>query len=165
MIKQNIHTLSIYVTNKPGVLSRISTVFARRGFNIESLVVSPAHDAGYSRMTITAEGAPESLEQIIKQVDKLVDVIQCSEHSKTGVLEVELALIKVKFQESNRLELFQMIQHFKAFTVDFTESTLVIRVTGVTEKIDSFVALLQKFNILEIVRTGKVLMARGPEKT
>ncbi len=160
-----IHTISILVSNKPGVLVRIALVFSRRGFNIESLVVSPALDGRFSRMTITAIGEPKVLEQIIKQVNKLVDVLHASEHPPEDAIEIELSLIKVKINNATRNEVLQLTNHFKCDTVDFTEKSLIIRSTGKTDKLDAFISMLSKYGILEIVRTGKILMARGSEKT
>jgi acetolactate synthase-1/3 small subunit len=159
------HTISLLVVNKPGVLYRITMVFARRGYNIESLVVSAALDGNYSRITITAKGNPKVLEQIIKQCSKLIDCLHAEEYDPTSTIEKELALIKVKANASSRSELLQICEHFKAHTVDLTESSLVMQVMGNTEKLDACVAMLSKFEVLEIVRTGKVLMRRGNDKT
>jgi len=147
------------------MLIRIATVFSRRGYNIESLVVSPALDGRFSRMTITAQGNPKSLEQIIKQVAKLVDVLHVGEHDKTDSLEKELALIKVKTSEKTQTQILQLVDHFKAMTVDIKEKSLVIQVTGNSEKLDACVEMMKKFGILELVRSGKILMARGTEQT
>lgn len=161
LIKSNTHTISLLVANKPGVLLRISLIFSRRGFNIESLVVSPTLDGQYSRMTITAKGSPAVLEQIIKQAEKLIDVVQANEHKDSReVVEKELALIKVK-AEDKRAELLQVIQHFKALTTNIEPDSLIIQVTGSTEKLDAFIVFLQDYGILEIVRTGKIVMKRG----
>jgi acetolactate synthase-1/3 small subunit len=159
------HTLSVYVANQPGVLVRVAQVFARRAFNIDSLVVSPGKDGEYSRMTITAQGAPDALTNIIKSVQRLVDVIHVSEHDPATTIEKELALIKVKTDAKSRPEVLQVVEHFKGQTVDLTEGSLVIQVTGDSDKLDAMVEMLRRFGILEIVRTGKVLMARGEEET
>ncbi len=164
MEKITSHTISIYVANKPGVLARIAHVFARRGFNMDSLVVSSDRDGKFSRITVTAKGNPGNIDQINKQVAKLVDVIHICEHQQENVLERELALIKVAV-ENNRTELLQIADHFKAATIDFSHKSIIIQVTGSTEKLDAFISMLEKFNILEIVRTGKILMTRGEEKT
>lgn len=164
--RPHIHTISLLVANKPGVLLRISLIFSRRGFNIESLVVSPTLDGRYSRMTITAQGDPTVLEQIIKQAAKLVDVVQASEHKDSRqVVEKELALIKVQATAEKRSELLQVIQHFKAITTDLGPDALIIQVTGSTEKLDAMVAFLQDYGIIELVRTGKVVMVRGNTTT
>ena len=140
-------------------------VFARRAYNIESLVVSAALDGNYSRITITAKGDPGVLEQIIKQCSKLVDCLHAEEYDPTSTIEKELALVKVKTNSNSRAELLQICDHFKAQTVDLTEASLVIQIMGSTEKLDACVSMLQKFEVQEIVRTGKVLMRRGVEKT
>lgn len=158
-------TLSVYVANKPGVLARIAQVFARRGYNIDSLVVSPSTDGRYSRMTIAAKGSPEGFEQIIRQVGKLVDVIHCTDHTFEEAVVQELALIKVGVTTEHRTEALQVCEHFGAETVDLTETSMVIRVTGSSDKLDACVGMLQKFNIIELVRTGKVVMARGVDVT
>ncbi|MDA0322244.1 MAG: acetolactate synthase small subunit [Verrucomicrobia bacterium] len=159
------HTLSVYVANQPGVLVRVAQVFARRAFNIDSLVVSAGNDGEFSRMTITAQGAADALTNIIKSVQRLVDVIHVSEHDPATTIEKELALIKVKTDAKSRPEVLQVVEHFKGQTVDLTEGSLVIQVTGNSDKLDAMVEMLRRFGILEIVRTGKVLMARGEEET
>lgn len=160
------HTISLLVANSPGVLVRIAIVFARRGFNIDSLVVSPTLDGRFSRMTIVAAGDPATLEQIIKQCDKLIDVVTVYEHDPSTTLEREMALVKVKLSDSNRVEVLQVIQHLpKATTIDLTEITVVVHLTGNSEELDNHVKILSKYGIEEIVRTGKVLMARGSDKT
>ena len=162
---ENIHTISLLVANKPGVLVRVSLIFSRRGFNIESLVVSPALDGRFSRMTITAQGDKGTLEQIIKQAAKLVDVVAAHEHTDAHAVEKELALIKVAVKDENRGELLQVISHFKGQTVDLAQNSLVIQLTGSTEKLDAAVEMLCSYGIIEIVRTGKIVMARGKERT
>ena len=157
---EHIYTLSVSVSNKPGVLARIAQVFARRAYNIDSLVVSSSVD-GQSRMTITAKGDPKGLDQIIKQVNKLVDVIDCVDHTEENAVIQELALIKVAANLDQRSEALQVVEHFKCKTVDLTESSMMIMVTGTTEKIDALIKMIQKYKIIELVRTGKVLMARG----
>lgn len=162
---KNIHTISLLVVNKPGVLYRITMVFARRGYNIESLVVSAALDGHYSRITITAKGDPQVLEQIIKQCNKLVDCLHAEEYDPSSSIEKELALIKIKVGATARTEVLQICEHFKGLTVDFTDESLIIQVTGNTEKLDACVSMLGKFQVQEIVRTGKVLMRRGLDVT
>ncbi len=123
------HTISILVANEPGVLVRIAQVFARRGYNIDSLVVSPSKEGTSSRITITAEGDPETLDQIIKQASKLVDVLHATDHTGENVIDKELALIKVKAQDETRTGILQLCDHFKAETLDFNHESLVIQVT------------------------------------
>ena len=159
------HTVSLYVANKPGVLVRIAQVFARRGFNIDSLVVSEGKDPRYSRMTIVAQGDLETLDQIIKQCAKLIDVIHAIEHFGQDVIEREFAMIKVSAPADKRAEILQIVDHFKAQTVDFSDESLIIQIAGASEKLDSAIGLFSKFGIIEQVRTGKTLMVRGKEET
>lgn len=159
------HTLSVYVANKPGVLARVAQVFARRGFNIDSLVVSSSMDGNFSRMTITASGERAGLYQIIEAVKKLVDVIHCVDHTGENIVVKELGLVKLAVGPSARTEVLEIADHFKAKTVDMTEKSIIIMSTGDTEKLDAMIKLLKKFKIVELVRTGKVVMARGDEET
>lgn len=163
--KKHIHTLSALVANKAGVLSRIAQVFARRGYNIESLVVSPSINGKYSRMTVGVAGDPEGLDQIIKQVNKLVDVIHCSEHTGEDSVAKELVLIKIRAGVKERTEVLQIAEHFKAKTVDLTEESMILMATGNSDKLDALVELLAKYDIIELVRTGRVVMTRGPGET
>ena len=128
------HTLSVLVANQPGVLVRVAQVFARRAFNIDSLVVSAGMDGQYSRMTITAQGAPDALINIIKSVQRLIDVIHVAEHDPATTIAKELALIKVKTDTKSRPEVLQVVEHFKGQTVDFTEQSLIVQVTGNSDK-------------------------------
>lgn len=159
------HSISLLVANRPGVLVRIALVFSRRGYNIDSLVVSPTLDPDFSRMNIVAHGNPEILMQIIKQLEKLVDVVQAKDHTNMNVVEKELALIKVRCAPEQRTEILQLCDHFKAVTVDMTENSLIIQITGNTDKIDAMKSLCTKFEIVEYIRTGKVIMLRGEDKT
>lgn len=159
------HTISLYVANKPGVLNRIALVFSRRGYNIDSLVVSESQDPNFSQMNIVASGDAETLEQILKQLNKLVDVIHAKDYSNEDVIQKELALIKVNCPPERRTEALQILATFKAETVDLTSETLTLQVTGKSEKLDALKFLLEPFGIREIVRTGKVLMARGTKTT
>ncbi len=161
MHTDNIHTISLFVANKPGVLLRITLVFARRGFNIESLVVSSAFDGRFSRMTITAKGDEKVLEQIVKQLGKLVDVIDSRDNSDEVAMERELALIKVKISVNKRPELLQVVDHFKAKTIDLTDDSMIIEVSGSSEKITAFIDLLGPYDVIELVRSGKMVMQRG----
>ncbi len=163
--KVRLHTLSVYVSNKPGVLARIALIFARRGYNIESLVVSPSMDGNFSRMTIGARGDYEGLDQIIKQVSKLVDIVRCVEHVGENAVVKELALIKLQADATERSEILLIAEHFGCRTADLTETSLILQATGSTERLDALVTMLRKFRIVELVRTGKVLMARGEEAT
>jgi acetolactate synthase-1/3 small subunit len=164
-VRANQHSISLLVNNKPGVLIRISLVFSRRGYNIDSLVVSPAHNGKYARMNITASGEPKTLEQILKQLNKLIDVLHAKDHTGETVVEKELALIKLRCAPERRSEVLQIAEHFKAQTVDLSENTLMLQVTGGTDKLDAAEMMLDKYGITEMVRTGKVLMARGESGT
>jgi acetolactate synthase-1/3 small subunit len=162
---QALHTLSVYVTNKPGVLARIAQCFARRGFNIESLVVSPVMDSHFSRMTIGVTGNPEGLDQIIKQVSKLIDVLRCIDHTNDEAVTKELSMIKVAASAAQRAEVLQVGEHFGCKAVDLTETSMILMCTGNSEKIDALIQMLQKFKIIELVRTGRVVMSRGAQMT
>ncbi len=162
---KSMHTLSVYVANKPGALARIAQVFARRGFNIESLVVSPAVDGNFSRMTITCSGAPEGLEQIIKQMVKLVDVLHCIDHTYDKSVMKEMGLIKITVDSEDRSEALQIAEHYGCKTVDLTPESMILQVVGSPSKIDALEEMIAKFRIIELVRTGKVVMSRGQETT
>lgn len=159
------HTLSVYVSNKPGALARIAQVFARRGFNIESLVVSPAVDGHFSRMTITCSGAPDGLDQIIKQVMKLIDVMHCIDHTYDKSVMKEMGLIKIAVDTEGRSEVLQIAEHFGCKTVDLTPESMILQVVGDPAKINALEEMVQKFRIVELVRTGRVVMSRGQEIT
>jgi acetolactate synthase-1/3 small subunit len=160
-----LHTISLFVHNKPGVLVRVALVFARRGYNIESLVVSPGAKEDFSRMTITCSGDPETLEQIIKQLAKLVDVVHAIDHTGDQSYETEVALVKVPVPIDRRTQVLQIAEHFGAKVVDYGAESLMLRAYGSSEKIEAMLALLRPFSIVELVRSGKILMARGPQVT
>ena len=161
-----IHTISMLVRNKPGVLVRIALVFSRRGYNIESLVVSTDVTNGeFSRMTITCSGDPETLEQIIKQVTKLIDVVHAFDHTGQFVYETEVALVKIQCKLSERTEVLQIVELYSAKVVDYGVDSLIVRIVGAAEKIDVFLSLLRNYQIVELVRSGKILMARGLSTT
>lgn len=162
---RNLHTLSLYVNNKPGVLSRVAITFARRGYNIESLVVSPAAQGGFSRMTITCSGDPETLEQIIRQLDKLVDVVKAVDHTDDDAYESEIALVKLHCGLEDRSAILQIAEHFNAKVVDYGTSSVMLRAFGGSEKLDAMIELLREFDLKELVRSGKILMARGVQQT
>ncbi len=155
------HSISLTVANKPGVLVRVALVFSRRGYNIDSLVVSPALDGKFARMNIVARGNPETLEQIILQLEKLVDVIHAEDHTGQHAVEKELALLKIECTPDERIGLLQLVNHFKAKTVDMTPDSIVIQITGNSEKIDAFRDNMLQYNLIEFIRTGKVIMMRG----
>jgi acetolactate synthase I/III small subunit len=157
-----LHTISMLVRNKPGVLVRIALVFARRGYNIESLVVSADVTNGeFSRMTITCSGDPETLEQIIKQATKLIDVVHAFDHTGQFVYETEVALVKIQCKLAERTEILQIAELYSAKVVDYGVDSLIVRIVGAAEKIDVFLRLLRNYQIVELVRSGKILMTRG----
>ena len=161
-----LHTISMLVRNKPGVLVRIALVFSRRGYNIESLVVSTDVTNGeFSRMTITCSGDPETLEQIIKQVTKLIDVVHAFDHTGQFVYETEVALVKIQCKLSERTEVLQIVELYSAKVVDYGVDSLIVRIVGAAEKIDVFLSLLRNYQIVELVRSRKILMARGLSTT
>lgn len=165
MQSKDIHTLSILVANKPGVLVRVALVFARRGYNIDSLVVSPVHNPKFSRMTITAKGDPAILDQIIKQVNKLIDVIHASEHDTSHAVDRELSLLKVKFTPSSKTIILKHAKDKHVKVMDETDGLMILAQTGSTEELDALEALMNKYGLVEVVRTGKLLMSKGKETT
>ena len=163
---QQTHTISLFVADKPGVLVRVALVFSRRGYNIESLVVSPGKDPGFSRMTITSSGDPSTLGQIIQQLTKLVDVLHAIDHTGDEIYETEIALLKIETAgKEERGELMQIAEHFGARVVDYASDSTILRVYGSTEKLDALILLLNDFVITELVRSGKMVMARGRATT
>ena len=156
------HTITALVENKPGVLARVSGLFARRGFNIESLAVSITDDPTVSRMTIVVTGDDSVLDQINKQTFKLVDVIKVIDYSEIPILERELAMIKVNAESHQRAEIMQIVDIFRAKIIDISDSSFTIEVTGNVDKVDALETLLKPFGIMEVVRTGKIALARGP---
>ena len=160
-----VHTISLFVNNKPGVLVRVALVFSRRGFNIESLVVSPGAEGRFSRMTITCSGAPEDLEQIIKQLAKLVDVVHAIDHTADLSYETEIALMKLACAIDQRTQILQIAEHFKARVVDYGTESMILHAYGASEKLDALIDLLRPFHLIELVRSGKLLMARGKHVT
>ncbi len=159
------HTISLFVNNKPGVLVRVALVFSRRAFNIESLVVSPGAEGRFSRMTITCSGPNEILAQVVKQLAKLVDVVHAIDHTGDQSYEVEIALIKLHCPLDQRTQILQIAEHYKARVVDFGATSLVLQAYGSSEKLDALIELLRPFELVELVRSGKLLMARGEAVT
>lgn len=159
------NTLSILVNNSPGVLMRICQVFSRRAYNIDSLVVSEGRTGAFSRMTIDISGNPEGFEQIIKQVNKLIDVIHCHEHTAENSVVREMLLVKIIADKDERSAALQVIEHFAGKTIDMSPTSMVAMFTGTTSKLDAVVLMLGQFEVVETVRTGKVVMARGNQET
>ena len=156
------HTLSVLVENKPGVLARVSALFARRGFNIDSLAVGPTEDPLVSRMTIVVavEGLP--LEQVTKQLNKLVHVIKIVELDPAASVQRELVLVKVRADLASRSHVLETVQLFRAKVVDVSTDTVTIEATGTRDKLDALVRVLEPFGVKELVQSGMVAVARGP---
>jgi acetolactate synthase-1/3 small subunit len=155
------HTITALVENTPGVLARVAGLFSRRGFNIESLAVSITEDPTISRMTIVVGGDDRALEQIEKQLNKLIEVIKVYDYAETASVDRELALVKVTASPEKRAEILQISDIFRGKIIDVSERTLTIEVTGQVEKIDAFQNLLTPYGIKELVRTGKIALSRG----
>ncbi|WP_292390993.1 acetolactate synthase small subunit [Methanosarcina sp. UBA5] len=158
------HTLAVLVENRSGVLSRVASLFSRRGYNIESLAVGVTEDPKTSRMTIVVDGDDHVLEQVTKQLNKLVDVIKVSDIGGDEAVERELALIKVAADVSARTEIIQIADIFRARIVDVAPKSITVEVTGDEAKIQAIEKLLRQFGIKEMVRTGKIALVRGPKK-
>ena len=155
------HVISTLVENKPGVLQKVAGLFTRRGFNIDSITVGQSEVEGLARMVITVKADDNILEQVTKQLNKLVDVIKIKDISKNAVKR-ELCLVKVNIpNEKARAEIMQYANIFRAKIVDVTEETLIIEITGDMEKINAFISLLKSYGIKRISRTGLTAMARG----
>jgi acetolactate synthase-1/3 small subunit len=155
------HTISVLVENHPGVLARIAGLFSGRGFNIESLSVGETEDPTASRMTVVVRGDDLILEQVTKQLNKLVDVIKVSDFTKEQFIERELVLIKVTAEGKSRSEILQICDIFRARIVDVAPKTVTIEVTGTEDKIDALVNMLKPFGIREMARTGSVALTRA----
>ena len=155
------HTIIALVEDKPGVLTRVAGLFRRRGFNIASLAVGHSEQPGLSRMTFVVEGDEYTVDQCTKQLDKLIDVVKVSDISDEDAVARELALIKVRTTLETRSQIIEIVQLFRAKTVDVGAQSLVIETTGEETKIDALLDLLQPFGVLEIMRTGRVAMVRG----
>ncbi|TEB14577.1 putative acetolactate synthase small subunit [Pelotomaculum sp. FP] len=155
------HTLAVTVENNTGVLTRVAGLFSRRGFNIDSLAVGRTENPRISRMTIIVEGDDQVVEQVAKQLHKLVDVIKISDITRSPYVDRELVLIKVNAEPASRAEIMQLVDIFRARIVDVGPKTLTVEVTGDEGKIDAFEQSLRPFGIKELVRTGKIAMLRG----
>ncbi len=155
------HTISVLVENRFGVLARISGLFSARGFNIDSLAVGETEDPSISRMTIIVDGDERTLEQVKKQLNKLIDVITIFDFTKKDFIDRELILIKVNVSSSNRSQIIEVADTLEAKVVDVTAETLTIELSGDEKKIDTVLELLRPFGIKETVRTGTIAMTRG----
>jgi acetolactate synthase-1/3 small subunit len=155
------HILSVLVENEFGVLARVAGLFSGRGFNIESLSVAETLDPTVSRLTLVTEGDDRVVEQIEKQLNKLICVITVGDFTETEHVERELVLVKVRADERTRAELTHIVDVFRAKVIDVAHESCIVEITGARDKVDAFIQLLKPLGILEIVRTGKVAMYRG----
>jgi acetolactate synthase I/III small subunit len=154
------HTISVLVENKFGVLTRVAGLFSGRGYNIDSLNVAPTHHANTSRMTIVTRGDDATLDQIVKQLSKLIDVLEVHDFRQSDFVDRELVLVRVAVNAKSRAELMQMTNIFRAKIVDVQPKSLTIEITGDDSKIDKFLGLMNLFGVLELSRTGKIALAR-----
>lgn len=159
------HVLTILVENKPGVLTRIAGLFARRGFNIDTLTVGPTDDEHISRVTLTVDGALHPIDQVTKQLHKLINVLKIRDLEPDETVTRELALFKVAVDGVQRAEVLQLTEIFRGRIVDVTRRSIIVEVTGTTDKIESFEALLRPFGMVEMMRTGEIAIARGRGET
>jgi acetolactate synthase I/III small subunit len=158
----NKHTLSVLVENKPGVLARIAALFSRRGFNIDSLAVGPTEHPAISRMTVVVDVEDKPLEQVTKQLNKLVNVIKIVELDPAQSVQRELLLLKVKADPDSRSHVLETVQLFRAKVVDVAADAVTIEATGSAEKLDALLRMLEPFGIRELVQSGVVAVSRGP---
>jgi len=156
------HTLSVLVENKPGVLARVAGLFSRRGFNIESLAVGPTEHADVSRMTIVVAVADLPLEQVTKQLNKLVNVIKIVELDQSVSVQRELLLVKVRADATVRSQVLETVQLFRAKVVDVSPEALTVEATGTADKIEALLRMLEPYGVREMVQSGMVAIGRGP---
>src|SRR6058998_2060664 len=159
------HILSILVENKPGVLARIAGLFARRGFNIGTLAVGPTDDDQLSRITLTVDGALHPIDQVTKQLHKLVNVLKIRDLEPGDTVARELALFKVAADGTQRAEVLQACEIFRGKVVDVTRKSIIVEVTGTTAKIDAFEEMVRPFGMVEMMRTGEIAISRGRGET
>jgi acetolactate synthase I/III small subunit len=157
----SLHTLSVLVEDRPGVLARVANLFAARGFNIHSLAVGTTEEPGLSRMTIVVDVQKKPLEQVVKQLNKLVNVIKVQELEEREAVERELALIKVRAEGDGRARAIEIANIFRARVLDVTHQTLTIEATGTPDKIEALLELLDAFGTVEMTRTGRLALSRG----
>jgi len=155
------HTISVLVENEFGVLSRVASLFSGRGFNIDSLTVAPTNEEGLSRMTIVTRGDDQILEQITKQLNKLVDVLKVIDFSDDSAIEREMVLVKVTAEDENRAEVLRIVDIFRAKIIDVTPKSYTVEATGNPAKMDALLELLRPLGLKELVRTGAVAIGRG----
>ena len=159
------HTIVALVQDKPGVLNRVASMFRRRGFNITSLAVGHSETNGFSRMTFVVDGDEATVDQVTKQLYKLIDVVKVSDISQEDVVVRELALIKVRTTASTRPEILQLAEIFRSSVVDVSPDSVILEVTGDEDKVDSLIRILKPFGIREVMRTGRVGLMRGMTKS
>jgi acetolactate synthase I/III small subunit len=159
------HVLSILVENKSGVLTRIAGLFARRGFNIDTLTVGPTEDEQVSRVTLTVDGALHPIDQVTKQLHKLINVLKIRDLEPADTVARELALFKVTADGVQRGELMQIAEIFRGKVVDVTKRAIILEVTGTTEKIEAFETMVRPFGLIEMMRTGEIAISRGRSET
>jgi acetolactate synthase-1/3 small subunit len=159
------HILSILVENKPGVLTRIAGLFARRGFNIDTLAVGPTDDPTLSRITLTLDGAMHPIDQVTKQLHKLVNVIKIRDLEPAETVARELALFKISADGASRAEVMQMVEIFRGKIIDVSKRSVIVEVTGSWEKIEAFERMVRPFGLIEMARTGEIAISRGRGET
>ena len=159
------HILSILVENKPGVLARIAGLFSRRGFNIETLAVGPTDDPTISRITLTVDGALHPIDQVTKQLHKLINVIKIRDLEPSETVARELALFKVSAEGGARGEVIELSEVFRGRVIDVSRRSITVEVTGTDDKIEAFERLVRPFGLVEMVRTGEVAISRGRSAT
>ena len=159
------HILSILVENKPGVLTRVAGLFARRGFNIDTLVVGPTDDPTLSRITMTLDGAMHSIDQVTKQLHKLVNVIKIRDLEPEDTIARELAMFKVTTDAASRAEVMQLAEIFKGRIVDVSKRSIIVEVVGTSDKVAAFEKLVRPFGLVEMVQTGEIAISRGRSET
>lgn len=157
----NTHTLAVLVENRPGVLSRVASMFSRRSYNIHSLAVGPTDDPTVSRFTIVVGAEAVQLEQIIKQLNKLVHVLKIVELSRDESVQVELQLVKVEATPEQRSRVFELVEVFRAEVVDVDAESVTVEIAGPTERLGRFIGVMEEFGILEMARSGTIALARG----
>jgi acetolactate synthase I/III small subunit len=159
------HILSILVENKPGVLTRIAGLFARRGFNIDTLAVGPTDDESVSRITLTLDGAVHPIDQVTKQLHKLINVLKIRDLEPEETLARELALFKISADAATRTEVMQVCEIFRAKIVDVTKRSVIVEITGTHDKVEAFERLVRPFGLVEMARTGEIAISRGRGET
>jgi acetolactate synthase I/III small subunit len=159
------HILSILVENKPGVLARIAGLFSRRGFNIETLAVGPTDDARVSRITLTVDGALHPIDQVVKQLHKLVNVIKIRDLEPRETVARELALFKVSADEPSRGQIMQFTDIFRGKVIDVSKRSVTVEITGTDDKIEAYERMVRPFGLIEMVRTGEIAVSRGRSTT